>query len=88
MAWREALRASLDSWIDEAIALDSAWDDFDLDTVRTSVTWWHAPKDANAPSSAALRVVDELPNAQLVQFGEDEGHLGAFTVRLRFSTSY
>jgi pimeloyl-ACP methyl ester carboxylesterase len=78
VAWREALRASIDGWVDEAIALHSPWDDFDLDAVGTSVTWWHAPNDANAPLSAAVRVVEQLPNARLVQFGQDEGHLAAY----------
>ena len=42
------------------------------------MTWWHAPKDANAPLSAARRVVEQLANARLVQFGNDEGHLAAY----------
>ncbi|HTW99901.1 MAG TPA: alpha/beta hydrolase [Acidimicrobiales bacterium] len=75
---REALRPGLDGWIDEGIALASPWDDVDVAAVRTSVTWWHAPKDANAPLSAAQRLVDALPSARLVQFGEDEGHLAAY----------
>jgi pimeloyl-ACP methyl ester carboxylesterase len=75
---REALRPGLDGWIDEAIALDSPWDDIDLAAVHTSVTWWHAPKDANAPLTAAMRLVDQLPNARLVKFAEDEGHMAAY----------
>jgi pimeloyl-ACP methyl ester carboxylesterase len=78
IAWREALRPSLDGWIDEAIALNSPWDDVDLGAVQTSVTWWHARNDANAPLPAANRLVEQLPNARLVQFGEDEGHLAAY----------
>jgi pimeloyl-ACP methyl ester carboxylesterase len=78
VANREALRPGLDGWIDEAIALGSPWSDIDLTAVRTSVTWWHAPKDANAPMSAAMRLVDRLPNARFIQFGEDEGHLAAY----------
>jgi pimeloyl-ACP methyl ester carboxylesterase len=75
---RESLRPGLDGWIDEAIALHSLWDDFDMAAVRTSVTWWHAPKDANAPFTAAARLVGQLPNARLVQFGEDEGHMAGY----------
>lgn len=78
VANREALRLGLDGWIDEAIALDSPWSDVDLTGVRTSVTWWHAPKDANAPMSAAIRLVDRLANARFIQFGEDEGHFAAY----------
>lgn len=56
----------------------SSWNDVDFSEIHTSVTWWHAPKDANAPLSAAVRVVERLPNATLVRFGEDEGHLAAY----------
>lgn len=78
VATREALRQGLDGWTDEAVALASSWDDVDLTAVHASVTWWHAPKDANAPLSAAVRLIDRLPNARLVKFGEDEGHLAAY----------
>jgi pimeloyl-ACP methyl ester carboxylesterase len=78
VAVREALRPGLDGWIDEAVALDSPWDDIDIAAVRTSVTWWHAPRDANAPLTAATRLVGQLPNARLIRFGEDEGHLAAY----------
>jgi hypothetical protein len=75
---REALQRGLEGWIDEAFAILLPWDDIDLTAVRTSVTWWHAPSDANAPFSAALRLVDRLPNARMVSFVEDEGHLAAY----------
>jgi pimeloyl-ACP methyl ester carboxylesterase len=75
---REALRQGVDGWMDEAIAINSSWDDVDLTAVRTSVTWWHAPKDANAPLTSAMRLVDQLPNARLVKFGEEEGHMAAY----------
>jgi hypothetical protein len=78
IAVREALRPGLDGWIDEAIALDSPWDDIELAAVRTSVTWWHAPRDANAPLTAAARLVEQLSNARLVRFGEEEGHMAAY----------
>ena len=78
VATREALRQGSDGWIDEGIALASPWDDVDLTEVQTSVTWWHTPNDANAPMSAALRVIDGLANARLVRFSEDEGHLAAY----------
>jgi hypothetical protein len=64
--------------VDEAFALASPWDDVDLAAVQTSVTWWHAPKDANAPLSAARRVVGHLPNARLITFSENEGHLAGY----------
>ena len=75
VASKETLRQGVDGWVDEAFALASPWDDVDLAAVQTSVTWWHAPKDANAPLSAARRVVGHLPNARLITFSENEGHL-------------
>jgi pimeloyl-ACP methyl ester carboxylesterase len=78
VASKEALRQGADGWVDEAFALDSPWDDVDLAAVQASVTWWHAPKDANAPLSAARRVVGQLPNARLITFGENEGHLAGY----------
>jgi hypothetical protein len=61
-----------------ATSVASPWDDIEMAAVRTSVTWWHAPKDANGPLSAAMRLVARLPNARLVQSGEGEGHLAAY----------
>jgi pimeloyl-ACP methyl ester carboxylesterase len=78
VASKEALRQGVDGWADEALALASPWDDVDLAAVATSVTWWHAPKDANAPLSAARRVVGHLPNARLITFSENEGHLAGY----------
>lgn len=78
VASKEALRQGVDGWVDEAFALHSPWDDVDLAAVATSVTWWHAPRDANAPLSAARRVVGHLPKARLITFGEDEGHLAGY----------
>jgi pimeloyl-ACP methyl ester carboxylesterase len=77
VAAREALRPGIDGWADEGIAIETAWDDVDVEAVTTSVTWWHAPADANAALSAARRLVDRLPNARLVLFDEHEGHMAA-----------
>jgi len=78
VASKEALRQGVDGWVDEAFALASPWADVDLAAVQTSLTWWHAPKDANAPLSAARRVVGHLPNARLITFSENEGHLAGY----------
>ena len=78
VASKEALRQGVDGWVDEGFALDAPWDDVDLSAVQTSVTWWHAPKDANAPLPAARRVVGDLPNARLITFSENEGHLAGY----------
>jgi pimeloyl-ACP methyl ester carboxylesterase len=78
LATREALAQGAEGWADEALALIRPWDDIDLGAVRTSVTWWHSPGDANAPLPAAERLVARLPDARMVHFGEDEGHLAAY----------
>lgn len=75
---REALRQGVDGWADEAFALDGDWADVDLSAVRTSLTWWHAASDANAPLSAARRLLERIPHAELRLFGDDEGHMAAY----------
>jgi hypothetical protein len=49
-----------------------------MTVVRTPVTWWHAPRDANCQLSARMLLVGRLPNARLIQFGEDEAHLAVY----------
>jgi pimeloyl-ACP methyl ester carboxylesterase len=85
-AWQESLRLSVvealgqgvDGWVDEGLALAGDWNDVDLAAVRTSLTWWHAGSDANAPLGAARRLLERIPQAQLQLFGADEGHMAAF----------
>jgi pimeloyl-ACP methyl ester carboxylesterase len=74
----EALRQGIDGWFDEALAVYGDWRDVDLAAVRTSLTWWHAGSDANAPLTAAQRLLEQIPHAQLRLFGDDEGHLASF----------
>jgi len=73
---REALRQGVQGWTDEAIAIIGRWDD--VDAVTTSVTWWHSPADANAPLTAARRLIDRLRDARVVLFGDHEGHLAPY----------
>ena len=75
---RESLAQGVDGWYDEAIALVRSWDDVELTNVKTSVTWWHAAGDANAPLSAAERLIAQLPNARLVRCGDNEGHMAGY----------
>jgi pimeloyl-ACP methyl ester carboxylesterase len=74
----EALRPGPDGWLDESLALLGDWPDVDVAGVRASLTWWHAPADANATLSAARRLLARVPHAQLRLFGEQEGHMAAF----------
>jgi pimeloyl-ACP methyl ester carboxylesterase len=78
VAVREALRPGPDGWGDEAIALLRDWADVDCSRVRTSLTWWRARADANAPLSAAVRLLGGISHAQLRLLPDDEGHLAAF----------
>ena len=69
----EALRQGAGGWYDEGLAELGPWD-FDVATVQTDVTWWHADGDRNAPLSAARRLVGSLPSARL-HVWPDAGHL-------------
>ena len=71
----EALRQGAEGWTDETLALVGTWDFEPLD-VQGPITWWHGTDDANAPLSAAERVVDQLPKARL-HVWSDEGHFAA-----------
>jgi hypothetical protein len=74
----EALAQGVQGWADETFAILRPWVDINLPAVATSLTWWHAASDANCPLSAAERLVAALPNAHLVRFEDEEGHLAAF----------
>ncbi len=74
---REALGGGIDGWVDESLALFGDWSDVALESVTTSLTWYHSPHDRNAPIAAARRLVESLPNARLVEW-PDGGHLAAY----------
>lgn len=73
----ETLKQGAEGWTDESFAMHGAWD-FDPATIRTSVTWWHAAGDKNAPLSAARRVAAQIPNLDL-RVWHNEGHFAALT---------
>jgi pimeloyl-ACP methyl ester carboxylesterase len=78
VAMSESMAQGVEGWADESIALETRWDDIDLDAVTTSVTWWHAASDANASFTAAKRLVAGLPNARMELFPEHEGHMAGY----------
>jgi pimeloyl-ACP methyl ester carboxylesterase len=78
VAMSESMAQGVEGWADESIALDTRWDDINLDAVMTSVTWWHAASDANASFTAAKRLVARLPNARMELFPEHEGHMAGY----------
>ena len=52
--------------------------DFDSALIKTTVTWWHAADDKNAPLSAARRVVAKIPKVAL-HVWQNEGHFASLT---------
>jgi pimeloyl-ACP methyl ester carboxylesterase len=73
----EALRQGAEGWTDESMALHRGWD-FELEQIRSTVTWWHGDNDKNAPLSAAQRAAARLPNVDL-RVWHDEGHFASLT---------
>ncbi|QYJ03680.1 alpha/beta hydrolase [Nocardioides panacisoli] len=71
----EALAQGPEGWVDEAMALGGDWSDVDVAQVHTSLTWFHAAGDRNAPLAAAHRLVGQLPSATLVEWPAEVGHL-------------
>jgi pimeloyl-ACP methyl ester carboxylesterase len=78
VAMSEAMAQGVEGWADESIAIDTRWDDINLDAVTTSVTWWHAASDANTSFTAAKRLVARLANARMELFPEHEGHMAGY----------
>ena len=74
---REALRQGAEGWTDEVLALVREWD-FEPANVQARVTWWHGADDANAPLSAARRVVAQIREGQL-HVWHDQGHFASIT---------
>lgn len=69
---REALGGGIDGWVDEALALFGDWSDVAVDSVTTSLTWYHTLEDRNAPIAAARRLVvfaPECPARRMAGWG-------------------
>ena len=73
----EALAGGVDGWVDETIALLGDWADIDPERITTPITWYHGRGDRNCPFTAAVRLVDRIPNGQLIEWPNDAGHLHA-----------
>ncbi len=71
----EALRGGVDGWVDEAMLLGGDWSSVRPERVTTSVTWFHAAGDRNAPLTAAERLVARLGDATFTRWPEELGHL-------------
>jgi pimeloyl-ACP methyl ester carboxylesterase len=75
-ALMEALRAGVDGWVDETMAILGDWD-FDVARVCCAVQWYHGLHDVNSPISAVRRLIDAIPAAELTIWPES-GHMVAF----------
>src|SRR4051794_33348029 len=70
----EALRQGVDGWFYESLVFEHAWDEIDVEAIKTSITWWASDGDRNCPLSATKRLLARLPNATL-KVWTDGGHL-------------
>ncbi|HTR92949.1 MAG TPA: alpha/beta hydrolase [Trebonia sp.] len=76
--YAEALRTSAYGWIDDDLALHSAWG-FDPATVTVPVLLWHGASDNLSPVSHAKWLAERMPSAAVVvQAGA--AHFGALDV--------
>jgi len=77
-SYQEALRTSVDGWIDDARAFCRPWG-FDPATVRIPVLLWHGERDMFSPVAHARWLGARIPDATLV-VKRDAAHLGALEV--------
>jgi pimeloyl-ACP methyl ester carboxylesterase len=76
--YAEALHASADGWIDDALALCTNWG-FDPTTVAVPVLLWHGERDVFSPVSHTRWLGNAIPRATVVvQSGA--AHFGALNV--------
>jgi pimeloyl-ACP methyl ester carboxylesterase len=70
----DALRAGVDGWTDDAMALlpGTSWG-FDPATIRCPTLFWHADDDLSTPLPAVRRLAGSIPGARLTVW-RHEGH--------------
>jgi pimeloyl-ACP methyl ester carboxylesterase len=71
----EALKQGAEGWADESMAMHKGWD-FNPETVKASVTWWHSADDKNVPLSAGRRGASRLRQVDFRVF-HNEGHFAS-----------
>lgn len=69
----EALRPSVEGWVDDAVSLFGEEWNVDLRAIACPVRFWHSDDDRNGPLSAGQRIVDQVPDASL-QIWRAAGH--------------
>jgi pimeloyl-ACP methyl ester carboxylesterase len=77
-SYQEALRTSVDGWIDDARAFCRPWG-FDPATVTVPVLLWHGDRDMFSPVAHARWLGARIPDATLV-VKSGAAHLGALKV--------
>jgi pimeloyl-ACP methyl ester carboxylesterase len=70
----EALRDSVDGWIDDLIALSSPWG-FDLSDITASVKLWHGSEDIFSPVSHTYWLAKQIPHA-IPEIENGKAHFG------------
>jgi pimeloyl-ACP methyl ester carboxylesterase len=74
-SYTEALRHSARGWIDDVLALRSAWE-FKLAAVTAPVRVWHGAQDTFSPAAHARWLVSQMPNAK-AQVEQNASHFSA-----------
>lgn len=71
----EAVRASADGWIDDALAFCKDWG-FDVTTIKAPVLIWHGERDVFSPVAHSRWLARQIPRAEIC-IRPDSAHFGA-----------
>jgi pimeloyl-ACP methyl ester carboxylesterase len=74
----EAVRDSIDGWLDDVMALGSPWG-FDLSDITSPVLLWHGVDDRQSPPGHAKWLAKKISTADLV-LDPDVAHFGAVEI--------
>jgi pimeloyl-ACP methyl ester carboxylesterase len=74
----EAVRDSIDGWLDDVMALGSPWG-FELSDIVSPVLLWHGVDDRYSPASHAKWLAKKIPTADL-DLNPDVAHFGAIEI--------
>jgi len=74
----EAVRDSIDGWLDDVMALGSPWG-FELSEITSPVLLWHGVDDKYSPASHAEWLANKIPTADL-DLNPDVAHFGAVEI--------
>jgi pimeloyl-ACP methyl ester carboxylesterase len=74
----EAVRDSIDGWLDDVMALGSPWG-FELSDITSPVLLWHGVDDKQSPASHAKWLAKKIPTADL-DLDPGVAHFGAVEI--------